>query len=534
MAVVQHNMSAMNTNRQLGISTKEKAKASEKLSSGYKINRAADDSAGLSISEKMRWQIRGLAKGSTNTEDGISMLNTADGGMEEISTMLRRLKELSVQAANDTNTLSDREAIQSEVDEIKLEIDRISSSTHFNGISLLDNTFGQKIDSTTGTVLTGLAYILGGDKVTTSGILGEEIQINGVLTGTTSTGKDYLYDKKVTTEKNGNSFTTTSDIYDPLSVCLGRYTAGTISLTNGGTQDTNISGNTVTIDTKDSSGNIIEKQKIEFVDKTGNLAGASIDFSGLGSDYQIEDLINQGFNSQCATCSQHYSLKFIEGTQNKYNNSSGHPVFEVGVDGVTTGSQLVDKIMSAIQNASQPGFISHYTQYAKDDAKLLVYDYRQYVLKTGTYKQSIFEPTVFKPDGETPERREFHIQFSSRQGDALELYLPNVTTSRMGINGLYVCSFEDASESIKLVDDAINYLNTERSKVGAYVNRLEHARAIVDNTHENVSMAESKIRDTDMAAMMVVLSKYSILQQAGQSMLAQANQTPQGVLELLQ
>ena len=138
--VVQHNMTAMNTNRQLGISTNALAKSTEKLSSGYRINRAADDAAGLAISEKMRSQIRGLDQASTNASDGISMIQTAEGALNESHSILQRMRELAVQAANGTETDSDRGNIQDEIEQLQEELDRIASDTEFNTMKLLDGS----------------------------------------------------------------------------------------------------------------------------------------------------------------------------------------------------------------------------------------------------------------------------------------------------------------------------------------------------------------------------------------------------------
>ena len=142
--VVQHNLSAMNTNRQLGITTGAQSKSTEKLSSGYRINRAADDAAGLSISEKMRSTIRGLDKASTNAQDGVSLVQTAEGALNETHSILQRMNELATQAANDTNTTADRNAIQSEINQLTSEIDRIQSTTQFNTMNLLDGSFTAK------------------------------------------------------------------------------------------------------------------------------------------------------------------------------------------------------------------------------------------------------------------------------------------------------------------------------------------------------------------------------------------------------
>jgi flagellin len=271
--VVQHNLSAMNTNRQLGIITGAQSKTTEKLASGYRINRAGDDAAGLSISEKMRSQIRGLNKASTNAEDGVSLIQTAEGALNEVHSILQRMNELATQAANDTNTSVDRTALQSEIDQLADEIDRVSSTTQFNTMNLLDGNF-----------------------------TGKNLQV-GALKG----------------------------------------------------------------------------QKIEISIKKMSCEGLSL---------------------------------------NKADN-------------------------------------------------------------------------------------------------------------------LKVSDFDKAGTAMKAVQDAIEKVSTQRSELGAIQNRLEHTIANLDTTSENTSAAESRIRDTDMAATMVEYSKNNILAQAGQSMLAQANQSNQGVLSLL-
>lgn len=273
--VVQHNLQAANTNRQLGITTSAQAKSTEKLSSGYKINRAADDAAGLSISEKMRSQIRGLNKASSNAQDGVSLVQTAEGALNETHSILQRMNELATQAANGTNTTVDRSAIKAELDQLTSEIDRIQSTTQFNTMNLLDGTFS----------------------------------------GTTN------------------------------------------------------------------------KMKLQ----VGALSGQSIDFS-----------------------------------------------------------------------------------------------------------------------------------------------IANMCASKIGLKAaLSVSTFTKAGSYMKLVQDAIEVVSKQRSAMGAIQNRLEHTIANLDTTSENTQSAESRIRDTDMASEMVEYSKNNILAQAGQSMLAQANQSTQGVLSLL-
>jgi len=281
--VVQHNMQAANTNRQLGITSNAQAKSTEKLSSGYRINRAADDAAGLAISEKMRSQVRGLNRASTNAQDGISAVQTAEGALNEVHSILQRMNELATQAANDTNTSIDRDSIKDEINELASEIDRISSTTQFNTMNLLDGSFS-----------------------------GKNLQV-GALSG----------------------------------------------------------------------------QKIEL--KISSMSTTGLSLAGTKGQFEKTDTTNK----------------------------------------------------------------------------------------------------------------------------------------------LHVSTFEKAGETMSAVQKALDYVSTQRSKLGATQNRLEHTIANLDTTAENTDAAESRIRDTDMAKEMVTYSKNNILQQAGQSMLAQANQSTQGVLSIL-
>ena len=300
--VVQHNMQAANSNRMLGITTSAQAKSTEKLSSGYKINRAADDAAGLAISEKMRSQVRGLDRASTNAQDGISVVQTAEGALNEVHSILQRMNELATQAANDTNTSIDRSQIKLEVDQLSSEIDRISSTTQFNTMNLLDGNFTAK-----------------------------NLQV-GSLSG----------------------------------------------------------------------------QRIEL-----SIHAMNAEALGLGSGT---------------------SASVTKSTASVWDNFKDSKIAAAG-----------------------PTFAS-----------------------------------------------------------------------------LDVDSFENAGHTMKKVQRAIDIVSKQRATLGAVQNRLEHTIANLDNVSENTQSAESRIRDTDMAKEMVNYSKNNILQQAGQSMLAQANQSNQGVLSLLQ
>ena len=375
--VVQHNLTAMNSNRMLGITTSSQAKSTEKLSSGYKINRAADDAAGLSISEKMRKQIRGLSQASLNAEDGISAVQTAEGALTEVHDMLQRMNELAVKAANGTNSEDDRTYIQDEIDQLVTEIDRVSQTTKFNETYLLDGEAGVTATydaATSVTAVTGLENV-------DFGTLGYATV--GMAT---------------TAEIAGISFDATA-------------TAGDVD------------------------------NKTTFNDKDAFLAAVKKEV--MGADKNIKSMSYDADGS--------LKIEAFADTKEAANIS-----LQVGAD--TTNA---NKISASISHLSARG---------------------------------------------------------------------------LGINGLRVDGdgSANADAAVNTIADAIQKVSTQRSALGAVQNRLEHTIANLDNVVENTTAAESQIRDTDMATEMVKYSNNNILAQAGQSMLAQANQANQGVLSLLQ
>ena len=397
--VVQHNLTAMNANRQLGITTSAQAKSSEKLSSGYRINRAGDDAAGLKISEKMRSQVRGLDKASSNAQDGISLIQTAEGALAETHSILQRMNELAVQGANDTNEGIDRDAINEELDALTAEIDRIASTTQFNKQNLLDGGFASKNLQVGANSDQKISVTIGNMNASALGLHN--------IAGTTSQAQT---GKKVT------GFT------------FGKYTTTTISA-----NDT-FSGQVATA--------IASLQAI--VSNTADVKG-----------YQRQINMESG------------SAYYLDANNDMYSTASAAMAADV--------SNMKDAISAAI-NANN-------ATYA--DTENVIAD------KATVGKAT----TLTKPD---------------------------------------VSDYASANATIDAVQKANNSVSSQRSALGALQNRLEHTVANLDNVSENTSSAESRIRDTDMADEMVEYSKNNILAQAGQSMLAQANQSTQGVLSLLQ
>lgn len=612
MQVVAHNLESQFANRQLNITSKDKAKSTEKLSSGYRINRSADDAAGLQISEKMRWQIRGLDKTVDNCEAGSSFCEVADGAMQELEDIVHRMRELSVQAANDTNTLVDRQAIQNEMNQLVVEVNRITSDTEFNTLSV----FGWERSSTTyrpdpanpgswiitrpptTSVVTGTNYglgeILGTGKIYENEKLNDKIQFN-IADGWKVTGQNQYWK----TQGNISYFNSTDDIVDELvkyipnaattiNLTASTATDQTIEYTDAagvvyrasikfdqGTQmlDGNFPAQQIKLEkgtyTNQNGVQTFTKEDTIFAvqldqtigstayDNGKNYGSAWLDFSGLGKDYSLSDLYGQGFNSSCATCSKHYSISFTgdpctsttqNGTNYTNTGSSSSPCLEINLSGCSTGKEIVDRIMDVVSEVSS--FNSHYTQYGvnqKEPEKLYIFDNRNNEADGGI---STFEPAKRNKDGQLevggevivnkgnpPERvvyanKNMWIQSGTTNLNGFFIERPLLSASILGLMGLSVLDFEAASTAIASCDGALTTLNDERSKVGAQQNRLESAILVNANTEENTQAAESRLRDTDMAEEMVNYSKSSILEQAGQAMLAQANQSKQNILSL--
>ena len=408
--VVQHNLTAMNSNRMLGVTTSKQAKSTEKLSSGYKINRAADDAAGLSISEKMRKQIRGLTQASSNAQDGISAVQTAEGALNEVQDMLQRMNELAVKAANGTNSEDDRNYIQDEVNQLIKEIDRVSTTTKFNE-----------------------TYLLKGDATA-----------------------------KFTAPNDAGMTVTAATTNDPAKITFSVAGAKTEDGKSDATFNVFGKNYSVRIEEDDTNATIATK-----LAKAMNADKLSDETAG---EFNAEATKDGGITLTAATTKNIDLTKFVTDTEFTVKGTGVLTLdLHVGADSTTDNQISVDiKQMSA----SVLG------------------------LKTG-----------------------------NSTGDAtgdLDTLLVN------GKNDKH------ARDAIDTIASALQEVSKQRSALGAAQNRLEHTIANLDNVVENTTSAESSIRDTDMATEMVKYSNNNILAQAGQAMLAQANQSNQGVLSLLQ
>lgn len=397
--IIYHNMKAMNTHRMLGINASTLGKSTEKLSSGLRVNRAADDAAGLSISEKMRGQIRGLTQASRNAQDGISVVQTAEGALDEVHSILQRMRELSVQSANDSNVEIDRAAIQQEVSQLTDELDRIAGTTQFNTMNLLDGTFQDKI------------FHIGANQDQNLKISIEDISAQG------------------------------------LGLRMGIDGFASVAKAIGGSIQ--------------KVGGTVAKMK-------GSVAK-----------------LNSSIKKQASV------LKKKVASAEKFKTSIGN-MLAIGSD----------------------------AKAASQEAKLAAVRGSIEILKASIQK---FEKKI---ESLRVLGKENSIDYKSKYIDQLQARLASK-------GGVLVNSQKNANSAITTINDALTKVSTQRSALGAIQNRMEHTIKNLDNAAENLQAAESRIRDTDMAKEMSEFTKNNILTQASQAMLAQANQLPAQVLQLL-
>ena len=659
--VVQHNMQAMNANRMLNVTTSTQAKATEKLSSGYKINRAADDAAGLTISEKMRKQIKGLDQASTNAEDGVSAVQTAEGALTEVHSMLQRMNELAVQASNGTNSESDRSAIQDEISQLTTEIDRVAETTKFNETYLLKgNTDGTTSDMKINAHDAGLKGVLTdngdnatfelpkelekGDKVT---IAGTEYTIGDKAGTSTTDGYDTYANVKNSvisagdsvTDADGNTYTfvdkiaNANDWNDGTKFTITdeqgnskEYTiAATTDLTankikntdakeliakelanpshkvtmtahNDGTTTKDVNVEVVSsLDSKERSsvawaGKTVEAFAKETTAKGGlaSADGAKVKSVSIGgkdttitakrpvSSSDIADVVgSMKAGDQLKVGSA--TLKIADKTDAKkdeYTVTDALKAINVNADdmdavefaikssnkdgikmlaskGITndpaadtatptldgTNAVTVVGATSSDNNANTITKAEAYEKMAKElqtassigtddgaEAKVTNHGNGKFTIEKGT--ASVTDSLSFS----------LHVGADADMTNKITVGIDSMSAAGLGIKGINVKddSGMAATYAIDAIADAVSKVSAQRSSLGAVQNRLEHTIANVDNVVENTTSAESRIRDTDMAETMVEYSKNNILAQAGQSMLAQANQSNQGVLSLLQ
>ena len=485
--VVQHNLTAMNSNRMLGLTTASQAKSTEKLSSGYKINRAADDAAGLSISEKMRKQIRGLTQASSNAQDGISAVQTAEGALNEVQDMLQRMNELAVKSANGTQSEDDRSYIQNEIDQLTTEIDRVAETTKFNEAYLLKGDQDNEKAYT-------YSYGIANDKVATATMSttasAKKTTITAMTFKATASADEQNEVAKLIRDQGINvQYSNAPKTGDDTKV----INSVTVSL--NGTNKYTVTGAGKNYSIKDAKGN--------------EVATFTLNNDKLGEQAKADAITGtETFTASKATAG------YKNGDTVKYYDKDGNGIPE----------NALNKYFSSTTNDA--GTVS---SAVRTDAPL-VYD------ALGNKIDAAAADISAKQDLTGALTLTLHVGADATSNNQISVNLDAMSAKGLGVNGLKVDGTDDtnAKGAIETIKEAIQKVSTQRSALGAVQNRLEHTINNLDNVVENTTSAESQIRDTDMATEMVKYSNNNILAQAGQAMLAQSNQSNQGVLSLLQ
>ncbi|MCR5204619.1 MAG: flagellin [Lachnospiraceae bacterium] len=468
---INHNISALQTNVNMRRTGNSLDKAMERLSSGYKINRASDDAAGMAISRKLKTQIAGLERASMNGSDGISVIQTAEGALNEVTSILQRCRELSVQAANDVNTVDDKAAIQKEIDALLDEVDRISESTEFNTKNLLNGDLDNN------------AY-------------------------TDNTKVELLYSSDTVQASNPNKGYKMTVTADPEQAKVtGAVLSGTGKIGYSGTLT--INDISIEIDENDTmedcAKSIFEKcdlLKIDYNKDTGEY---------ITRAYGAKQKIN------------------IKCDDDDLRGALGLPVSASSDAGTPNAGKDVQVIIDNSDNSDFKDAI------ASTDGK-----YVTVKAPNGFEMKLRVEPETVKP-GTTGTKinttvldaGSMFIQVGANEGQNIEVKLPKIDSETLGIKYANVMSHEGAETAISLFDKAVTMVSSIRARLGAYQNRLEHTIENVDTAALNMTEAMSRIFDADMAEEMTNFTQQNVLQQAGTSILAQANERPQTILSLL-
>ena len=577
--VVQHNLQAMNANRMLGITSGNVAGSTEKLSSGYRINRAADDAAGLAISEKMRKQIRGLDQASSNAEDGISCVQTAEGALAEVQDMLQRMNELAVQAANGTNSKTDRQYIQDEIDQLVTEVDRVSETTKFNEIYLLKGD-----ETANGTYKT---YTTNYSVTYTRNIVSNAVQ-NAPQYKVNYTGTNNIYMVKQDV-KNSNpnvsltaeKVATGSDITPYMSSTNGTDNSAKVTLSTSyiafvavelnsniekantavGAPDNGLGGLTDSTGTKkidlayDTTSSVVkasrdlyiyneEKGTVNRIARGTDMSSYLKDDNTLADGFKLVDILYDGKDN---TTSKRVKDTVTNSADYKWTDKvleidqSERQLYDA--DGEKVSGMALYKYFD--DNGNYKGGLYTTSQARAIDevfANNQSEEYKKLKAQNGANPALINDYIMkFSTDVANDLSFDLHVGADSAGENKITTTIVSLSSAGLGINKLHSNNIgivdetgANATDAIDVISDALQKVSTQRSALGAVQNRLEHTIKNLDNIVENTTSAESSIRDTDMAEEMVKYSNNNVLQQAGQSMLAQANQANQGILSLLQ
>lgn len=584
--VVQHNLIAMNSNRMLGVTTRQMAGTTEKLSSGYQINKAADNAAGLAISEKMRQQVRGLTQASTNAEDGISCVQTAEGALAEVQDMLQRMNELCVQAANGTQSSTDRQYIQDEIDQLCKEIDRVAETTKFNETFLLKGdvegrtktsyitdysvTFTRNI--TSNAIADASRYKLNyeGDM----NVYVAKVDILDADSNSSISAEKITKGKDITEYFSDNPGATAASA-ENVFLESGSFTYSTKFNTNSYAAFINVELNSNLSATSTPGGNDVNNHAADlFIDGTTSVIRASRDLYFYNTDTENITHIYAGqsvekYLIEDRTVDDKYRLvdivfaKQVPGRGTFYSDRIAQSLGLAGTDNFFANRLKLDESKQTLYNAdgeevSGIALNKYFNEngtytgglYTTSQARLIDQVFASENAQGYADVQSLLghaAATIGKYISQSSRKMAADLSFNLHVGaqsnleNKIETTISTLTAAGLGIDklashniGIVDGTGLNATSAIDVVSEALNILSRQRSNLGAVQNRLEHTIKNLDNVVENTTAAESQIRDTDMATEMVKHANMNILQQAGQAMLAQANQSNEGVLSLLQ
>lgn len=551
--IINHNMNAMNAHRNMMTNNVNSGKSMEKLSSGLRINRAGDDAAGLAISEKMRGQIRGLDQAGRNAQDGISMIQTAEGALNETHSILQRMRELSVQSSNDTNNVDDRAAVQKEVEQLKSEIDRIGNTTEFNTTKLIDGSIGAKkapgvdnaavISAQLGTATAGKATASAAQDKTvlatytgTSATLtvdGASITINHSAADYTKYALVGAVDSTGFAQKLQEDINNSIDVYNKtnnksishVAVSTSAATDGKLTITSGSTGTA--SGVSITSPATGAT-NFWEKA-------VGVTAAATVGTTGLAGSTDAAGAAKLSALANTDTMNLNIDGKDIKVTLSTFGGQT------LGAGEDMTGANYATKLQADI-NTGITAYNATVPADKKVDAVQVTVKDGAFVVQSGskaaTSSIKFDDSKAAKLIGlanqsSATQGGGVDFQIGANEGQKMKVTIADMRIAALGIDKIDLSTKEGAQQATTTLDAAIKSVSSQRAELGAFQNRLEHTIANLGTSSENLTSAESRIRDVDMAKEMMTFSKNNILSQAAQAMLAQANQQPQGVLQLL-
>ena len=553
---INNNIMAMNAHRQLGVNQANSAKSMERLSSGFRINRAGDDAAGLSISEKMRGQIRGLKQASRNAQDAISLIQTAEGALNETHAILQRMRELANQAANDTNVDVDRSEIQKEINELTSEINRIGNTTEFNTMKLLDGT------------RSATSAVKGAEPVVTTSFVSETVAISSAAAIDFS-GVDGSIPTFVSAEGENTISITATDGIDWSAI--DDTATNTITITKS---SDNLK---VEIAATDDDGNVLA-----VTDEYATIKDGFYEYDAHGVSFKIsvedfEDMVEGDEVKVDLALIGDTNVIGSVSTANSWttNETTDGDLSDAAIaDGIAIdGTKLMEGAHSlkiefdgtdyTVSILAEDGTELSLDVFTLDEPETFTYNNHgiSFTL-TQTDAASLELTHVFKTEETSvteTEDNSLAFQIGANESQAMRLSLSDMRAEALGLSskvaggdfvgdeavvtdgtnaegqeyGLDVSSHASAAKALTIIDKATESVSAERSKLGAYQNRLEHTIANLGTSAENLQAAESRIRDLDMAEEIMAFTKNNILQQAATAMLAQANMAPQSVLQLL-